>query len=124
MNSLNDIFFPSSEDRGITYEEILDSVQRYCTEVHTSTIANNEHREAVADTMKEVISQYLIQNRYQLEGYSTEKLCDRLYEDMAGISFLRKWIYETPGIEEVNINAYDDIEIIRSGGRSEKIQIA
>lgn len=42
------------------------------------------------------------------------------YEDMAGYSFLKKWIYK-PGIEEVNINAYNDIEVIEAGGRSVKI---
>ena len=47
-------------------------------------------------------------------------LRDRLYEDMAGYSFLQKWIYK-PGVEEVNINAYNDIEVIESGGRSRKI---
>lgn len=33
---------------------------------------------------------------------------------------MKKWIYK-PGIEEVNINAFDDIEVIMSGGRSMKI---
>ena len=39
---------------------------------------------------------------------------------MAGYSFLKKWIYK-PGVEEVNINAYNDIEVIESSGRSIKI---
>ena len=39
---------------------------------------------------------------------------------MAGYSFLRKWIYRD-GVEEININAYNDIEVILSGGRSMKI---
>lgn len=39
---------------------------------------------------------------------------------MAGYSFLKKWIYK-PGIEEVNLNAYNDIEVIEAGGRSIKI---
>ena len=39
---------------------------------------------------------------------------------MAGYSFLKKWIYR-PGVEEVNINAYDDIEVIMNSGRSIKI---
>ena len=33
---------------------------------------------------------------------------------------MKKWIYK-PGVEEVNINAYNDIEIIESSGRSVKI---
>lgn len=36
------------------------------------------------------------------------------------VFLFKKWIYK-PGIEEVNINSYDDIEIIMSGGRSMKI---
>ena len=36
-----------------------------------------------------------------LEEMSFEELCEKLYEDMAGYSFLKKWIYR-PGIEEVN----------------------
>ena len=40
---------------------------------------------------------------------------------MAGYSFLKKWIYLTPGVEEVNINAYNDIEVIMNSGRSVKI---
>ena len=39
---------------------------------------------------------------------------------MAGYSFLRKWIYRE-GVEEININAYNDIEVILAGGRSMKI---
>lgn len=33
---------------------------------------------------------------------------------------MKKWIYK-PGVEEVNINAYNDIEVIESSGRSIKI---
>lgn len=35
---------------------------------------------------------------------------------------MKKWIYK-PGVEEVNINAYNDIEVIESSGRSIKILI-
>ena len=64
--------------------------------------------------------QYLVKRKYAIDGLNTEELCAKLYEDMAGFSFLKKWIYK-PGVEEVNINAYNDIEIIESSGRSVKI---
>ena len=64
--------------------------------------------------------QYIVKRKYAIEGLTTEELCEKLYEDMAGYSFLKKWIYK-PGIEEVNINAYNDIEVIEAGGRSVKI---
>lgn len=70
--------------------------------------------------LKEFILQYLIKCSYGVEGMSSAELCENLYEDMAGFSFLKKWIYRK-GVEEVNINAYNDIEVITSGGRSMKI---
>ena len=69
---------------------------------------------------KNIIRQYLIRQKYSVSGYDTDSLTERLYEDMAGYSFLRKWIYRD-GVEEININAYNDIEVILSGGRSMKI---
>ena len=63
---------------------------------------------------------YIVKRKYALDGLSTKELCSKLYEDMAGYSFLKKWIYK-PGVEEVNINAYNDIEVIESSGRSIKI---
>ena len=73
-----------------------------------------------AAVLKELMIQYLVKRKYAIDGFTTEELCARLYEDMAGYSFLKKWIYR-PGVEEVNINAYNDIEVIMNSGRSIKI---
>ena len=42
MNNLNDIFFTPAENSGLTYEAILEDVQRYFSENHASTIAGAE----------------------------------------------------------------------------------
>lgn len=118
MNTLNDIFFTATTSEGVTYEQVLDDVQRYFSENHASTIAGEGDK--AGDLLRELMTQYLVKRKYAMEGMTTEELCARLYEDMAGYSFLRKWIYR-PGVEEVNINAYNDIEVIMSSGRSEKI---
>lgn len=118
MNTLNDIFFSATTSEGVTYEQVLDDVQRYFSENHAATIAGEGDK--AGDLLRELMTQYLVKRKYALEGMNTEELCARLYEDMAGYSFLRKWIY-MPGVEEVNINAYNDIEVIMSSGRSEKI---
>ncbi len=122
MNNLNDIFFTPVSNDGITYEQILEDVQRYFSENHASTIASagESDSERASALLKELMIQYLIKRKYTLDGMSTEDLCAKLYEDMAGYSFLKKWIYR-PGVEEVNINAYNDIEVIMSSGRSVKI---
>lgn len=122
MNNLNDIFFAQTASEGMTYEQILEDVQRYFSENHASTIASagEGDSERANALLKELMVQYLVKRKYTLDGMSTEDLCAKLYEDMAGYSFLKKWIYR-PGVEEVNINAYNDIEVIMSSGRSVKI---
>lgn len=118
MNTLNDIFFTANTSEGVTYEQILEDVQRYFSENHASTIAGEGDK--AGELLRELMTQYLVKRKYALEGMSTGELCARLYEDMAGYSFLRKWIY-MPDVEEVNINAYNDIEVIMNSGRSIKI---
>ena len=123
MNNLNDIFFTPVANQSITYDQILEDVQRYFSENHASTIAEaggGSNGERAVGLLKELMVQYLVKRKYTIEGLTTEQLCEQLYEDMAGYSFLKKWIYK-PGIEEVNINAYNDIEVIEAGGRSIKI---
>lgn len=122
MNNLNDIFFaPAANDR-LTYDQILEDVQRYFSENHASTIADAGEGSAgrAITVLKELMVQYLVKRKYAVDGLNTQELCEKLYEDMAGYSFLKKWIYR-PGVEEVNINAYDDIEVIMNSGRSIKI---
>lgn len=122
MNNLNDIFFTPAASEGLTYEKVLEDVQRYFSENHASTIAEAGEGNTLraAAILKELMIQYLVKRKYAINGFTTEELCARLYEDMAGYSFLKKWIYR-PGVEEVNINAYNDIEVIMNSGRSVKI---
>jgi len=120
MNNLNDIFFAPTATEGFSYEQILEDVQRYFTEHHAAKLASDDSSGKTDQVLKELITQYLVKRKYTVEGLSTGELCDKLYEDMAGYSFLRKWIY-MPDVEEVNINAYNDIEVIMNSGRSIKI---
>lgn len=120
MNKLSDIFFASSGEESLTYEQILEDVQRYCTANHASKLSDEDNTEQAVTLLKEFIEQYLTKRQYAIKGLTTTELCDRLFEDMAGYSFLKKWIY-MPDVEEVNVNAFNDIEVIFSGGRSMKI---
>ena len=120
MESLNDMFFTAAKQETLSYDQILDDVQKYCTSRHADKLTTKGNQEEARKLLREFICQYILSRSYHMEGMTTEELCDTLYEDMAGISFLKKWIYR-PGVEEVNVNAYDDIEVIMSGGRSMKI---
>ena len=120
--NLNDIFFTPAANQELTYDQVLEDVQRYFAENHASTIAEagEGNAERATSLLKELMEHYIVKRKYALDGLSTKELCSKLYEDMAGYSFLKKWIYK-PGVEEVNINAYNDIEVIESSGRSIKI---
>ena len=39
MNNLNDIFFAPAANQDLTYDQVLEDVQRYFAENHASTIA-------------------------------------------------------------------------------------
>lgn len=45
-------------------------------------------------------------------------LTEHIYHDMAGLSFLsREQLFEKEGFEEINVNSWDDIEIVINGQR-------
>ena len=121
MNSLNELFFNHSAAEGMTYEDILDDVQKYCTANHADTLSGETDPEQAKKLLKEFILQYLIKCSYGVEGMSSAELCENLYEDMAGFSFLQKNGFTGKVWRKLNINAYNDIEVITSGGRSMKI---
>jgi len=110
MSNLNDIFFTPAANQELTYDQVLEDVQRYFAENHASTIAEagEGNAERATSLLKELMEHYIVKRKYALDGLSTKELCSKLYEDMAGYSFLKKWIYK-PGVEEVNINAYNDM---------------
>ena len=59
MNNLNDIFFAPTENGDLTYEQVLEDVQRYFSENHAPTIAGageNDSQRAVT-VLKELMVQ-------------------------------------------------------------------
>jgi len=120
MNNLNDIFFTPMAVETVTYEQILEDVHRHFAENHAAKLVSDENQERADEVLKELIYQYLSKRKYAVDDLTTTELRDKLFDDMAGYSFLKKWIYN-PDVEEVNINAFNDIEVIMSSGRSIKI---
>ena len=104
MSNLNDIFFTPAANQELTYDQVLEDVQRYFAENHASTIAEagEGNAERATSLLKELMEHYIVKRKYALDGLSTKELCSKLYEDMAGYSFLKKWIYK-PGVEEVEL---------------------
>lgn len=90
------------------------------TDNHATALSSEADRNKARELLLGFIETYVNKMQYVFEGHTSAPLAERLYEDMAGISFLKRWIYD-PNVEEVNVNRFDDIEVIMSGGRSVKI---
>ena len=117
MDHLNEfLYYRNKNKRCISYNDILSQVQQYIAKEHSEALVSANHKADTVSLLKRYIQDYVA-----VQGFSTDEctsvslLVDRLYKDMAEYSFLTD-ILKLPGLEEVNINSWNDIEIIIKGG--------
>ena len=120
INSSNsrDLFFGPSTVRD--FSSVLSEVQEYISSKY-ATLLLDSRKEDVKQQIKFYIQKYLSDNRLSVDGMNEEELINRLYVEMAEFSFLTKYIFGT-GIEEIDINSWNDIEIYKSGGMKIKLE--
>lgn len=117
QNTSHDLFFAPTKVSD--FPSVLEDVQEYISQNYASLLLEKNKEDAKVQ-IKFQIQKYLADNRLSADGMSEEELVDRLYTEMAEYSFLTKYIF-SKGIEEININAWNDIEVYYSGGRKEKL---
>lgn len=78
MNNLNDIFFTPSANQELTYEQILEDVQRYFAENHAATIAEagEGNTERASSLLKELMVQYIVKRKYAIATISFWGICN------------------------------------------------
>jgi len=109
-----------NESKGFSYRcysDILKNVQMYMATTYQDILATNMTK-TDRSLVKEYINQYLItQNIRCRECPDLSELVDKLYKDMAEFSFITDWLENVDKykIEEININSWEDIEIIADG---------
>ena len=103
-----------------SYDTVLGTVQQKIKNNYSDLIANNSTVD-IKDQLVKAIEKVLVDDSLSVDGYNIHQLSSRIYDDMAGSSFLNKYIYETPNVEEVNINRWDDVTVTYSGKKPEKI---
>lgn len=107
------LFFSAGEN-GKEFSTVLADVQEYISSKY-STLIIDGGKDEVKEQVKRYINKYLLDYRIAVKGMSLEQLVDALYTEMAEFSFLTKYILGT-GIEEINVNAWNDIEVQYSNG--------
>lgn len=117
QNNSHDLFFAPSQRKA--FSEVLAEVQEYISGKYAALLLDGKQGDG-KQQIRFYIQKYLEDNRIVAEGLSEQELIEKLYAEMSEFSFLTKYIFGT-GVEEIDINAWNDIEIYRSGGRKEKL---
>ena len=101
------------------FSTVLHEVQEYISEKYSTLIIDGETEDGKAQ-VKRYIGKYLMDYRIAVKGMTDQQLVDALYTEMAEFSFLTKYIFGT-GIEEIDVNAWNDIEVQYSNGNTVKL---
>ena len=110
-------FAPESE--GKDFATVLKSVQEYISENYAQLITDSTLEDA-KEQMKRYISQFVMEKRIAVKGMNGNALIEALYTEMAEYGFLTKYIFGK-GIEEIDINSWQDVEVQYSDGRTVKL---
>lgn len=116
--SRNSLFFSPEEEQD--FQSVLKDIQEYISGKYSTLILEGGNEE-VKEHIKRYISKYIMDYRISVKEMDSTQLIDAVYTEMAEFSFLTKYIFGT-GIEEVDINSWNDIEIQYSDGRNEKLK--
>ncbi len=117
-NNAHSIFF-APETEGKDFSAVLKEVQEYISENYAQLITDNSLEDA-KEQMKRYISKFVMEKRIAVKGMGGLDLIEALYTEMAEYGFLTKYIFGK-GIEEIDINSWQDIEVQYSDGRNVKL---
>lgn len=101
----------------IEFSELLRKVQNYISESHPDALDSPRNY----DQIKPYVRHYLLSNALFVEGFDSQQLVDMLYSEMVEYSFLTPYM-NREDVDEININAWDDVVVSYNNGVSEKIQ--
>lgn len=99
----------------VDFWDLLNDVQEYLSKNFSASLNEEESEEQI----KAYINKYLYDFPCEVEGHPDASLIDDLYCEMAEYSVLTQYL-ESPDLEEINVNAWDDIAITYVDGSIHK----
>ncbi|WP_270816179.1 ATPase, T2SS/T4P/T4SS family [Hungatella effluvii] len=114
----HDLFFSAEKERQ-DFASVLREVQAYLSKEY-SCLVTGDGSEEVKAQIRRFAGKYILDHRIAVEGMTTDELIDGIYSEMAEFGFLTKYIHGE-GIEEIDVNAWDDVEVQYSGGVTKKL---
>ncbi|WP_455437643.1 ATPase, T2SS/T4P/T4SS family [Hungatella hathewayi] len=113
-----DLFFAATGQTR-DFSSVLREVQAYLSKEYSSLVTE-ESTDEVKAQIRRFAGKYIQDHRIAVEGMTADELIDGIYSEMAEFGFLTKYIYGE-GIEEIDVNAWDDVEVQYSGGVTKKL---
>ena len=104
-------------NREIDFVTLLSMVQEHISSKYAATLTDTTK----LSQLKSYIEKYLRDTAYSVEGMTDEKLCDKIYSEMAEYSILTPFLGRD-NVEEININAWNDVAITYTNGKIEKVK--
>ncbi len=101
----------------IDFVTLLSMVQEHISSKYAATLTDTTK----LSQLKSYIEKYLRDTAYSVEGMTDEKLCDKIYSEMAEYSILTPFLGRD-NVEEININAWNDVAITYTNGKIEKVK--
>lgn len=97
--------------------DLLAKTQEYIAKYYATALTDEQKH----DQLKAYIEKYILDGGFLVHGFTEEELIDRLYAEMVEYSILTPFLVSLD-IDEININAWDDITLTYSNGRMEKLE--
>lgn len=101
----------------VDFSVLLKSVRTHITENHATALNSPKYYNQI----KPLIRHYIRSNALFVEGMTTDEVVDELYSEMVEFSFLTPYM-DREDVNEININAWDDVVISYASGETEKIR--
>ena len=99
----------------IDFVPLLSMIQEHISSRYAAALSDSSK----LPQLRSYIDKYLLDTGYVVEGLTQTELSNKLYSEMAEYSILTKYLGRD-NIEEININAWNDIAITYTSGRTIK----
>ena len=117
MSNNTDIYF-GSRNVIVPFQEVLIKTQTFLSDHHSDLLMEKPNEENKKH-LNRYMRQFLIENNLRCEGMDLDGLVQALYREMVEFSILTEFL-ERNDVEEINVNAWNDIEVIYNNGSYEK----
>ena len=102
-------------ERQIEYVPLLRQVQEYISTRYAAALTDKQNQ------LRSYVSKYLKDYGYTVSGMTDEEVTEKLFRDMAEYSVVTPFL-DKDNIEEININAWEDMAVTYTNGKIVKIK--